>query len=170
MYELGGDESFTLTDLAAAISAAAGKQVAYADLPVADLAQVLSAAGLPAELAEVLADADRGMNRGEMYTDSGDLRRLIGRPPATLVDALAVALRSRGWKRTPRAVLHGDVPGAPPVLSLGAVRWWPEEYERPGAVRAPGLFGERRAGTGCRVARRVVVSGTDGGGRGRRHG
>ncbi|GHJ00004.1 hypothetical protein TPA0906_18690 [Streptomyces olivaceus] len=61
---------------------------------MADLAQVLSAAGLPAELAEVLADADRGMDRGETYTDSGDLRRLIGRPPATLADALAVALRS----------------------------------------------------------------------------
>ncbi|MGV9964798.1 SDR family oxidoreductase [Streptomyces olivaceus] len=91
VYELGGDEPFTLTELAAAISAAAGKQVAYADLRVADLAQVLSAAGLPAELAEVLADADRGMNRGEMYTDSGDLRRLIGRPPATLAEELAVA-------------------------------------------------------------------------------
>ncbi|MBO1332422.1 SDR family oxidoreductase [Streptomyces sp. VRA16 Mangrove soil] len=92
VYELGGDESFTLTELAAAISAAAGKQVAYADLPVADFAQVLASAGLPAELAEVLADADRGMNRGEMYTDSGDLRRLIGRPPVTLVEALAAAL------------------------------------------------------------------------------
>ncbi|MES9520707.1 SDR family oxidoreductase [Streptomyces capoamus] len=92
VYELGGDESFTLTELAAAISAAAGKQVTYADLPVADFAQVLTAAGLPAELAEVLADADRGMNRGEMYTDSGDLRRLIGRPPVTLAEALAAAL------------------------------------------------------------------------------
>lgn len=92
VYELGGDESFTLTELAAAISAAAGKQVTYADLPVADFAQVLAAAGLPAELAEVLADADRGMNRGEMYTDSGDLRRLIGRPPVTLAEALAAAL------------------------------------------------------------------------------
>ncbi|MFB9474201.1 SDR family oxidoreductase [Nonomuraea salmonea] len=92
VYELGGDESFTLTELAAAISAAAGKQVTYADLPVADFAQVLDAAGLPAELAEVLADADRGMNRGEMYTDSGDLRRLIGRPPVTLAEALATAL------------------------------------------------------------------------------
>lgn len=92
VYELGGDESFTLTELAAAISAAAGEQVAYADLPVADFAQVLAAAGLPAELAEVLADADRGMNRGEMYTDSGDLRRLIGRPPVTLAEALAAAL------------------------------------------------------------------------------
>jgi NAD(P)H dehydrogenase (quinone) len=92
VYELGGDASFTLTELAAAISAAAGKQVTYADLPVADFAQVLAAAGLSAELAEVLADADRGMNRGEMYTDSGDLRRLIGRPPVTLAEALAAAL------------------------------------------------------------------------------
>ncbi|MEU3548769.1 SDR family oxidoreductase [Streptomyces longwoodensis] len=92
VYELGGDESFTLAELAAAISAAGGKRVTYADLPVADFAQVLAAAGLPAELAEVLADADRGMNRGEMYTDSGDLRRLIGRPPVTLAEALAAAL------------------------------------------------------------------------------
>ncbi|WP_055585282.1 SDR family oxidoreductase [Peterkaempfera griseoplana] len=93
LYELGGDEAFTLTELAAAISAAAGKQVSYTDLPVAGFAQVLAAAGLPAELAEVLADADLGMGRGEMYTDSGDLRRLIGRPPVTLAEALAVALR-----------------------------------------------------------------------------
>ncbi|NKQ26917.1 SDR family oxidoreductase [Streptomyces galbus] len=93
VYELGGDESFPLAELAAAISAAAGKQVTYADLPVADFARVLAAAGLPAELAEVLADADRGMNRGEMYTDSGALRRLIGRPPVTLAEALSAALR-----------------------------------------------------------------------------
>ncbi|MEV7325947.1 SDR family oxidoreductase [Streptomyces sp. NPDC093970] len=92
VYELGGDESFTLSELAATISAAAGKPVSYADLPVSEFAEVLAAAGLPAELAEVLADADRGMNRGEMYTDSGDLRRLLGRPPVTLSEALAVAL------------------------------------------------------------------------------
>ncbi|QKV81714.1 SDR family oxidoreductase [Amycolatopsis sp. Hca4] len=92
VYELGGDEAFTLTELAAAISAAAGKQVTYADLPVPGFARTLAAAGLPAELAEVLADADRGMSRGEMHTDSGDLRRLIGRPPVTLAEALTAAL------------------------------------------------------------------------------
>jgi len=96
VYELGGDESFTLTELAAAISAVAGNQVTHTDLPVADFAQVLAAAGLPTEMAEVLADADRGISRGEMYTDSGDLRRLIGRPPVPLAQALAGALRHRG--------------------------------------------------------------------------
>jgi NAD(P)H dehydrogenase (quinone) len=96
VYELGGDESFTLTELAAAISAAAGKPIACSDLPVADFAQVLAAAGLPGELAEVRADADRGMSRGGMYTYSGDLRRLIGRPPVTLAEALTVAKRFSG--------------------------------------------------------------------------
>ena len=92
-YELGGDEAFTLAELAAAISAAAGKQVTYTDLPADKLAQVLTDAGLPAALADVLADADLGLGRGEMFTSSGDLRRLIGRPTTTLADAVADALR-----------------------------------------------------------------------------
>jgi NAD(P)H dehydrogenase (quinone) len=33
------------------------------------------------------------MRRGEMETDSGDLRRLIGRAPVSLADALAAAVR-----------------------------------------------------------------------------
>ncbi|MER6808737.1 SDR family oxidoreductase [Spirillospora sp. NPDC000708] len=94
VYELGGDESFTLTELAAAISSAAGKEIAYAHLPVTEFARALAAAGLPAELAEVLADADLGMSRGEMYTDSGDLRRLIGRRPVTLAEALVPAVQA----------------------------------------------------------------------------
>lgn len=93
VYELGGDEAFTLAELATAISAAAGKQVTYTDLPADKLARVLTDAGLPAELADVLADADLGLSRGEMFTDAGDLRRLLGRPTTTLADAVAGALR-----------------------------------------------------------------------------
>ena len=93
VYELGGDEAFTLAELAAAISAAAGKQITYTDLPADKLAQVLTDAGLPAELADVLADADLGLSRGELFSGTGDLRRLIGRPTTTLADAVADALR-----------------------------------------------------------------------------
>jgi NAD(P)H dehydrogenase (quinone) len=88
VYELGGDEAFTLAELAAAISAAAGKQITYTDLPAQELARVLAGAGLPAELAEVLADADLGLSRGELFTSSGDLRRLIGRPTTPLANAI----------------------------------------------------------------------------------
>jgi NAD(P)H dehydrogenase (quinone) len=93
VYELGGDESFTLAELAAAVSAAAGKQITYTDLPAQELARVLAGAGLPAGLAEVLADADLGLSRGELFTGSGDLGRLIGRPATRLADAVADALR-----------------------------------------------------------------------------
>jgi NAD(P)H dehydrogenase (quinone) len=93
VYELGGDEAFTLSELAAAISAAAGKQITYTDLPAHKLAQVLTDAGLPAELADVFADNDLGSSRGELFTGSGDLRRLIGRPTTPLADAVADAVR-----------------------------------------------------------------------------
>jgi NAD(P)H dehydrogenase (quinone) len=76
VYELGGDEAFTLVELAAAISAAAGKRITYTHLQAHELAQVLADAGLPAEVAHSLADADLGLSRGELFTGSGGLRRL----------------------------------------------------------------------------------------------
>ena len=93
VYELGGGEAFTLTELAAAISAAAGKPITYTDLSAKELARMLAGAGLPADLADVLADADLGLSRGELLTGSGDLGRLIGRPTTPLADAVADALR-----------------------------------------------------------------------------
>jgi NAD(P)H dehydrogenase (quinone) len=93
VYELGGDESFTLAELAAAIFAAAGKRIEYTHLTADAFTRVLLDAGVPAELAHVLADADLAMSRDEMFTDSGDLRHLIGRPTATPAEAIAAALR-----------------------------------------------------------------------------
>ena len=92
VYELGGDEAFTLAELTATISAVSGKRITYTDLPADGLAQVLTRAGLPAELAHVLVDADLGMSRSELFTASGDLRRLIGRPTTPPADAIADAL------------------------------------------------------------------------------
>ncbi|HEX4790413.1 MAG TPA: SDR family oxidoreductase [Actinospica sp.] len=93
-YELGGDEALTLAELAAEIGAQAGRPVKYVDLPEAELAQTLAGFGIPAEMAAVLADADRGLSRGELRTDSGDLKRLIGRPTTSAKEAVAAALRA----------------------------------------------------------------------------
>jgi NAD(P)H dehydrogenase (quinone) len=90
-YELGGDEDFSLPELAAAIARLSGQPVRYADLPVDEYAAVLTGLGLPPALAEVLADADAGLARGELQTTSDDLRRLIGRPTTTLEQALSAA-------------------------------------------------------------------------------
>ena len=92
VYELGGDQAFTLAELAAEISAQAGQPVSYHDLPVAEYAQLLISAGLPEPAAAIIADADRGLARGDLYVDSGHLRQLIGRPTTSLQDAVAAAL------------------------------------------------------------------------------
>lgn len=94
VYELGGDTAFSLAELAAALSAATGQEVVYGDLPAERFRGALLDAGLPAELAGVLADSDLGLKRGELFTDSSDLSRLIGRPTTTLTDALTGALGS----------------------------------------------------------------------------
>lgn len=93
VYELGGDHAFTLTELATAISVATGRRIQYTDLPSDTFTRALLDAGVPAELANVLVSADLAMSRDEMFTDSGDLRRLIGRPTATPAEAITDALR-----------------------------------------------------------------------------
>jgi len=91
-YELGGDEAFTLAELAAEIGAQAGQPVGYLDLPEDEYARLLTSTGLPEAGAVIMADADRGLARGDLFVDSGHLRQLIGRPTTTLRDAVAVAL------------------------------------------------------------------------------
>ncbi|MBL3596674.1 hypothetical protein JMM63_14055 [Rhodovulum sulfidophilum] len=57
-YELSGDDSFALSDLAATLSEQAGKDIPYVDMPEADYAAALAGTGLPAELAGFLAHCD----------------------------------------------------------------------------------------------------------------
>lgn len=93
IYELAGDTPFTMADLAAEISLAAGKNVVYKDLPQDEYEKFLVGVGLPKPYAATLADADQGVKRGELDDRSGDLRRLIGRPTTTLRDAVTAALQ-----------------------------------------------------------------------------
>lgn len=89
-YELGGTP-FTLTELAATISDVLGTHITYQDMPVADYTSTLTAAGLPAEMAAAVADADAGLARGELFTASDDLVKLIGRPATTAYEAFQQA-------------------------------------------------------------------------------
>ena len=93
IYELGGDEAFTLAELAAMIAEASGRPVEYRNLPEDAYAEALVSVGLPEPFARMLADSDRGIARGELFTDSGDLRRLIGHPTTSPRDFVAATLR-----------------------------------------------------------------------------
>ncbi len=79
-YELGGDEALTMGDAAVLLGDATGRDIAYTDMPVEQYAALLTQAGLPEPVAQVLADASAAIGRGELFTDSGDLQRLLGRP------------------------------------------------------------------------------------------
>ncbi|WP_216893885.1 SDR family oxidoreductase [Nocardia alni] len=90
-YELGGTP-FTLTELAATISDVLGTPIAYRDMSVADYTATLTAAGLPPQMAAAVADADAGLARGELFTASEDLVKLIGRPATTAYEAFQHAV------------------------------------------------------------------------------
>lgn len=90
VHELGGD-AFSLTELAATVSAETGRDVSYVDLPAEEFARTLAGAGVPEAFAQVLADSDLGLARGELFVEGDDLTELLGRPATTLVEAVRSA-------------------------------------------------------------------------------
>lgn len=92
IYELGGDNAFTMAEYAATLAEMASKPVAYRDLPTDEYRAALVAAGLPETFAGTLASSDEGVKAGALFVDSGDLSRLIGHPTTSLREAIASAL------------------------------------------------------------------------------
>lgn len=88
VYELAGDSAWTLSELAAELSKQSGKPVAYQNLSEADFAAALKGVGLPAGLADMLADSDTGASKGGLFDDSLTLSKLIGRPTTTLAESV----------------------------------------------------------------------------------
>ncbi|ULH15063.1 SDR family oxidoreductase [Deinococcus sp. KNUC1210] len=93
IYELGGDTAFTLSELAAEIAAQSGKAVTYQNMPAEAYAQLLLSFGLPDALANMLADSDSGLAKGQLYTERRDLSTLIGRPTTTMQEGVRAALQ-----------------------------------------------------------------------------
>lgn len=94
VYELAGDEAFTLTDLAAEISRQTGKVIPYKNLTVTEYAEVLQGFGLPATLAADIASWEIGAAKGALHDQSGTLGKLIGRPTTSLSEAVTAGLRA----------------------------------------------------------------------------
>ncbi|MCS2152103.1 SDR family oxidoreductase [Scandinavium goeteborgense] len=88
VYELAGDNAWTLSELAAELSKQSGKNVSYQNLSEADFAAALKGVGLPAGLADMLADSDVGASKGGLFDDSRTLSKLIQRPTTALSDSV----------------------------------------------------------------------------------
>lgn len=83
-YELGGDDSFSMAELAAEVSRQAGRSLPYNDLPEAEYAKILESIGLPAPVAAMLAQSDVGASKGGLVENGRQLSALIGRPTTPL--------------------------------------------------------------------------------------
>lgn len=93
IYELAGDDAYTLADFAAELSKQAGKNIPYVNMPETEYAGVLVKAGLPDGLAHGLANWDVGASTGALFDDGRQLSKLLGRPTLPLSTAVAAAIK-----------------------------------------------------------------------------
>lgn len=73
-----------------------GEPLVDHDMQVDPYAQALAGAGLPAFLAEIVADTSFATQRGDWYSESIDLSRLLGRPSTLLADVVSATLKRNG--------------------------------------------------------------------------
>jgi NAD(P)H dehydrogenase (quinone) len=92
VYELAGEQAFTMAQLAAEVARQSGQEVVYQDMPRQDYKAALLEAGLPEGYAELLADSDVGASQGALEEGGAVLRGLIGRPTTTLAQAVRAGL------------------------------------------------------------------------------
>ncbi len=92
IYELAGDASYTLAELAAEIAKQSGQAVNYQNLPESEFKAALLGAGLPDFLVTLLAESDVGASKGGLFDDSRRLSQLIGRPTTSLANMVAAQL------------------------------------------------------------------------------
>jgi NAD(P)H dehydrogenase (quinone) len=92
VYELAGDQAFTLAELAAEVSRQTGKEIPFHNLPQQEYQEMLLNIGLPAPLAELIADSDAQAAKGALFDSSKALSKLTGHPTITLAAAVKAAL------------------------------------------------------------------------------
>jgi NAD(P)H dehydrogenase (quinone) len=88
VYELAGDQAYSLAQFAGYLSEVGNKPVVYNNLSEADYKAALEQFGLPAPLAGMLADSETGASVGGLYSDSKQLSELIGRPTTLIKQSI----------------------------------------------------------------------------------
>jgi len=92
VYELAGDEAYTMAEFAAELSKLAGKSIEYKNLPVEEYVAVLQSAGVPEMWAQFYGNTNAATEKGDLYDDGHQLSKLIGRPTTSLYKVLAETL------------------------------------------------------------------------------
>lgn len=83
-YELAGDTSWTMSDLAAELSLQTRRQIPYRDLPAHQYARTLENSGMQKEFANVFAITQIAIAAGQLFDDGHQLSMLLDRPTTAL--------------------------------------------------------------------------------------
>ncbi|ETN94705.1 SDR family oxidoreductase [Zhouia amylolytica] len=92
VLELAGDHSYTLSDMAAEISKQTGRDIPYKNLPEAEYAKILESFDIPVVFAQGIASWDVGASKGDLFDDSQQLSKLIGRPTTSMAASVKSVL------------------------------------------------------------------------------
>ena len=93
IYELAGDDSYTLHDLAAEISKQTGKKIPYKNLSEGEYIEALKSFDMPGPLAEAIAGWEISASNDDLYDNSQQLSQLIGRPTTPRSESVREALK-----------------------------------------------------------------------------
>ena len=99
LYEVTGPRLMTFGDVAAAISAATGRDVRYRPVSSAEFAAGLRAEGLPDELVDGLTDLFAEVLDGRSSSLADGVQRALGRPPRDFADYARRAAAAGRWSR-----------------------------------------------------------------------
>jgi len=94
VYELAGDEAFTMADFAAELSRLTGKTVAYRQASSDEYTRWLVSVGFPEPIARLYAALEEAVAQDDLFDDSRQLSRLLGRPTTSWRAALAALLQN----------------------------------------------------------------------------
>lgn len=92
VFELAGDNAYTLSDLAAEISKQTGKVIPYKNLPEGEYAKILESFNIPKGFADAIASWDVSVSNGDLFDNSQQLSKLIGRPTTLMAESVKLAL------------------------------------------------------------------------------
>lgn len=97
VYELTGPELLTFHQMAATLSAAAGREIAYLPVTPEQYATEAIAAGLPAEQADLLAGLFAHIFDGHNASRSDGVERALGRPARSFAHYATAAAAAGAW-------------------------------------------------------------------------
>lgn len=95
VYELAGDETYTMADIAAVLSEVSGKTVQYVNLPAAEYTSALTGAGLPEFVASLYTGFHVSTEKGDLFDEGRLISKLTGKPTTSLKAVITQTLAGK---------------------------------------------------------------------------